>query len=92
MRTSRPKPTRKVPEWSRVSEALHWILLGRTLRPALPVSAVVGTLLSAVNEGSAVIGGRVSRVLILRTVLNYVVPFLVASWGFLSSGRREKTS
>ncbi len=61
---------------------------GRTARVAAPVAAVVGTVLSAANEGSSILAGRLGTAGVARLVVNFVVPFLVASWGALSTHRR----
>lgn len=75
------------PEWHSPAEAVRHIVTGRTLRPAGPVALVVGTLLSAVNEGSVIINGEVSGTTIIRIIVNFTVPFLVASLGFLLACR-----
>ena len=51
------------------------------------MAAVVGTVLSLVNQGSVIVGGAATPGTWVRVAVNYVVPFLVASIGYLS-GRR----
>ena len=46
-----------VRDWSTPREAGTLFLRGRTVRTALPIAAVVGTLLSAVNQGVIITGG-----------------------------------
>jgi len=75
------------PEWRSPAEAVRLVLTGHTLRPAGPVALVVGTLLSGVNEGSVVINGEVSEVTLIRIAVNYAVPFVVASTGYLLACR-----
>jgi hypothetical protein len=48
------------------------------VRNALGVALFVGTLLNAINQGSAVIHGE--NIDWLRFALNYVVPYCVASY------------
>lgn len=72
--------------WSRPREAVALFLRGRTVRTAAPVAAVVGTVLSAVNQGHLVLDGGGTGTWI-RIAVNYLVPFLVASTGFLSARR-----
>lgn len=69
-------------------EACVILLSGVTARTALPVALVVGTLLSAVNQGAVILAGEASVGVWLRVVFNYVVPFLVSSMGFLGAGRQ----
>ena len=73
--------------WNRPSEAVALFLRGHTVRTASPVAAVVGTLLSAVNQGAVVVGGDATIGTWLRIAFNYVVPFVVASIGYLSARR-----
>lgn len=57
---------------------------GRVVRPALRIAAVVGTTLNLINQGSAIAAtGRIDG---WRFILNYVVPFCVASY---SAARNE---
>jgi len=75
------------PEWHSLAEAVRLVLTGHTLQPAAPVALSVGTLLSGVNEGSVVINGEVSDTTFIRIAVNYTVPFLVASIGYLLACR-----
>ncbi len=58
-----------------------------TVRAAGPVALVVGTILSAVNQGSTIVDGATTWVTWVRVGVNYCVPFVVASIGFLSACR-----
>jgi hypothetical protein len=58
---------------------------GTTLRPCLPVAVVVGCVLSAINEGSQIASGDAGWPTWVRVGLNFVVPFLVSSYGYLSA-------
>jgi hypothetical protein len=73
--------------WSRPGEGVLLFLRGRTARTAAPVAAVVGTVLSAVNQGDVVLGGDAGLSTWVRIAVNYLVPFLVASFGFLAARR-----
>jgi len=78
---------RRAVTWSRPSQALALFLRGRTARTAAPVAAVVGTVLSAVNQGDVLVSGAAGGSTWIRIAVNYLVPFLVASFGFLSARR-----
>ncbi|SNR42070.1 Ubiquinone/menaquinone biosynthesis C-methylase UbiE [Haloechinothrix alba] len=84
-RTARP-PLPDNP-WSTPSEAVRLVLRGRTARQALPIAAVVGTILSAVNQGSVIASATATGDTWLKVGVNYAVPYLVASIGYLA-GRR----
>ena len=73
--------------WSRPGEALRLLVTGRTVRSAAPVAVVVGSVLSAVNQGAAVLDGSLNWVSGVRMAVNYVVPFGVASYGYLNAWR-----
>lgn len=77
----------RCPPWSGTGEAARLFLAGVTARAAAPIAVVVGTILSAVNEGGALLAGRLDAALAVKVAVNYVVPFVVASLGYLTAGR-----
>jgi hypothetical protein len=78
------------PVWTRPIEAVGLVLRGRTARVAVPVAAVVGTVISVVNQADVLIGGHASGITWVRIAVNYVVPYLVASVAYLSACRRNR--
>lgn len=76
--------------WTSWAGALRLIIIGRTRRPALRVALIVGTMLSAVNQGSVLIAGHASAVTWLRIVANYGIPYVVSSIGLLSAYRTRR--
>jgi hypothetical protein len=44
-------------------------------------------VLSAINEGSQIASGQAGPATWLRVGLNFAVPFLVSSYGYLAAGR-----
>src|SRR5215475_14133084 len=87
--TSQPRPVasaaRHPPPWSRPGEAARLFARGVTLRPCLPVAAVVGCVLSAINEGVRIAAGHTGWPTWVQVGLNFVVPFLVSSYGYLTA-------
>jgi len=77
----------RCPPWSRPRDAARLLLRGATLRPCLPVAAVVGCILSAINEGAKVAAGHVPWPTWIQIGLNFVVPFFVSSYGYLAASR-----
>ena len=75
------------PRWTRPIEVVGLFLRGHTVRTASPIAVVVGTVLSAVNQGAVVVGGDATIGTWLRVAFNYLVPFVVASLGYLSARR-----
>lgn len=76
--------------WSQPSQAIGLFLRGRTVRTATPVAIVVGTVLSAVNQGDVVVAGAAGADTWVRVGVNFLVPFCVASFGFLAARRSPK--
>jgi hypothetical protein len=77
--------------WTRPREACGLFLRGCTLRTACPTALVVGTVLSALHQGGVLVGGAATVGTWIRIAVNYLVPFLVASVGYLSA-RRTRTA
>jgi hypothetical protein len=77
----------RCPPWSRPGDAVRLLFRGATLRPCLPVAAVVGCMLSGINEGARIASGHVGWPTWIQVGLNFVVPFLVSSYGYLAAAR-----
>ncbi len=61
----------------------HWPMLRRSLI----ASAVVGTALTALNQGDTLLSGQLAGALAWKIPLTYCVPFIVATYGALSNSR-----
>jgi hypothetical protein len=77
----------RCPSWSKPADAARLFFRGSTVRPCVPVAAVVGCVLSAINEGVVVVTGRAGWLTWVQIGLNFVVPFLVSSYGYLAAAR-----
>jgi len=86
-----PQGRHLVPLWRSPWDGLRLILRGHTLRTGVTVSAVVGTLLSVVNQGSVIWSGHAGLASWLRVITNYVVPFFVSSIGYLAPFRQRRS-
>lgn len=75
--------------WSTPLDACVLIAKGATFRTASKIALVVGTLLTVVNQGSVIASGDASLATWVRTVANYVIPYAVASVGYLTPFRRR---
>ena len=73
------------PPRSRAGEMTALFVRGTTLRPCLPVAAVVGCVLSAINEGARIASGHPGWPTWVQVGLNFLVPFLVSSYGYLTA-------
>lgn len=65
---------------------------GATVRTAGPTALLVGAVLSLVNQGALIAAGHSDGGTWVRVAVNFLVPFCVASVGFLSARRVEPGS
>jgi hypothetical protein len=68
-------------------EACAFCLQRHNLRRTTRIAAVVGVLLSLINQGSLIFAGNATTGTWVRCGLNFLVPFLVSNAGLLA-GRR----
>jgi hypothetical protein len=54
---------------------------------AILTAIVVGTVLTAINQSTALFDNGLSPSLGIRIALTYAVPYLVATWGALGASR-----
>ncbi len=59
-----------------------------TLRRTARIAAVVGVVLTGINEGDSLVHGNVSVATGIKMVLNFLVPFVVSNLGVLAGTRR----
>jgi hypothetical protein len=62
---------------------VHPPMLGRSALIAI----VVGTILTAINQGDVLLAGQWSPALAWKLPLTYAVPFIVATLGALGTGK-----
>ena len=58
------------------------------LRRSLTVAVLVGTILTALNQGDVIFAGDGGSALYWKVPLTYCVPFCVATYGALAASRR----
>ena len=58
------------------------------LRRSLVAAVVVGTVLTALNQGDNLLSGRWDAALYWKVPLTYCVPFIVATYGALTNSRQ----
>lgn len=71
--------------WSTPGEAVSFCLQRPQLHRTLVVAAVVGVLLSVVNQLDAFIEGAATTATWFRVAANFVIPFVVTNVGALTS-------
>ena len=60
------------------------------LKRTLTIAAIVGTVLSLINEGGVIIHGNVTGATAWKIGLNFVVPFIVSNLGVLAGDRTAR--
>ncbi len=60
------------------------------LRRSLLTALVVGSILTAINQGNVIVEGDLSPSLLWKIPLTYCVPFCVATWGALINSRLHR--
>ena len=83
-------PEKSSATWSGAPGALAMMFRRTTLRKTIRIALVVGTVLSVINQGYLIWGGRATYVTWIRVVANYFVPFCVSSTGFLTATHRSE--
>ena len=58
------------------------------LRRSLAAAVVVGTILTALNQGDNLLSGLWDAALYWKIPLTYCVPFIVATYGALTNSRQ----
>jgi len=87
---SEPPSPRSLPStWSTWREALRVVFRPTHLRSTITVAIVVGTGLTAINQGDVLLRGQVGLGLLVKALLTYLVPFLVSNYGLLTATRRR---
>lgn len=69
----------------------RWLSLAvhtATVRTSLATAGVVGPALIAINQGDRVLAGH--GVDVVKAVLTFVVPYLVATYGAVAAQRRQE--
>jgi hypothetical protein len=61
------------------------------LRRTLTIAAVVGCILSIINEGDVIVQGHATGATAVKIGLNFVVPFFVSNLGVLTGTRTVGT-
>ncbi len=69
---------------TRLGRALSVCSEPRTLGRTCRIAAVVGLVLSSVNQGDVIVEGRATSATALKVALNFVVPFVVSNLGVLA--------
>jgi hypothetical protein len=78
----------KEPVRARIAHAVEVCCVRPTLRRTARIAAVVGVVLTGINEGDGLVHGNVSDAAGIKMALNFLVPFVVSNLGVLAGTRR----
>lgn len=70
-------------------DALDIVLDPAHLRKTLKIALIVGLVLTAINQLDVFIRGDATGITFVKSVLNFVVPFVVSNLGLLAGKRAE---
>jgi len=73
--------------WAEPRHAFRQLSRGATLRTCAPVALVVGSFLSAMNEGDVLVSGTVNKRVVVKLAADLLTPFLTSSTGALLAVR-----
>ena len=68
-----------------VRDAIEFCMRRANLRRTLRIAAVVGVVLTLINQSGALFGGHPGTLTWVRCGLNFVVPFVVSNAGLLAA-------
>lgn len=78
--------------WVFVTGALRYCSRPVHLHRTITIAVIVGTWLTLLNQGGALLSGEWTDGLLLRMSLNYLTPFIVSNLGLLSNGPHPRST
>ncbi len=75
-----PSPSSRLQQ---LNEAVAYCARTEHLRRSTRIALVVGLVLTAVNQGSVILGGDASTLTWVRCAANFMIPFVVSNLGLL---------
>lgn len=60
------------------------------LRRTVTIAAIVGVILTVINQGDILVAGDATTKTWIKTGLNFVVPFVVSNLGLLAGHRHDE--
>lgn len=86
-RLTRARP--QGPRWGGIRPVVSFCLRRRHLRRSVTTAAIVGLVLTLINQADVIVGPDTPGITWLKVGLNFVVPFVVTNVGILA-GRSER--
>ena len=73
-----------------VADALRIVMRPEHLRRTIVIAAVVGAILTLINQADVIIRGEATAFTWGKVAANFVVPFIVSNLGLLAGKRAER--
>jgi fatty-acid desaturase len=80
------------PTWRTAKQALGVVLYRRHLSQTVLITAVVGSVLFAINHLDTVLNGAATAVTWVKVGVTYLVPFVVSNIGLLVGTHRPRSA
>ena len=75
-----------------MTDALRIVVRREHLRRTLKIAFVVGCLLTVINQLDVFLNGDATALTLVKTGLNFCVPFVVSNLGLLAGKRVERAA
>lgn len=75
-----------------MGETLSIVLRREHLRKTVRIAIIVGCVLTLINQLDVFLGGKATALTIVKTCLNFCVPFIVSNLGLLAGKRAEQAA
>ncbi len=75
-----------------MQDALRIVIRREHLRRTVKIALVVGCLLTAINQLDVFLHGDATALTLVKTGLNFCVPFVVSNLGLLAGKRAERVA
>jgi hypothetical protein len=70
----------------------HVLRTRSVLRRSFITALIVGTVLTAINQGHLIVAGEITRGVLSRAALTYAVPFIVSTSGALGVAQLDESA
>ena len=71
---------------------LRFIRSRDIVQTSVYTALVVGTILTLINQGDIYLADHVTGIVLVKTLLTYVVPYCVSTFGAMSAARVRRTT
>jgi hypothetical protein len=73
--------------WSTWREAIRVVTRAAHLKKTMTIALVIGTIFFAINQLGLVMSGHIDGVIVAKSLMTYLTPFLVSNYSILLATR-----